>query len=168
MEMEVSMPHSLDPILSRTNSISRISTYFLKIHFIIDLPAALGFLKYLFSAGLPVKILKAFPPSILAKWPVHLNLLDLVTLTILSKRYKLWSSSLWSLLHSPFAFLLSPNIRLRILFSNTLSLHVRDHASNPYSTTGRVLIFHEKVTRKWNWKKSWHKAQWVVCKGICT
>ena len=38
---------------------------------------------------------------------------------------------LWSLLHSPFSSVLDTNIRLRILFSNTLSLHsslnVRDH-----------------------------------------
>ena len=38
----------------------------------------------------------------------------------------------------PFSILLSPNIRLRILFSFTLSmlssLNVRDHVSKPYST----------------------------------
>ena len=37
--------------------------------------------------------------------------------------------------HSPFSYLLCPNIRLRILFSNTLSLHsslnVRDHVLQP-------------------------------------
>ena len=63
----------------------------------------------------------------------HLNLLDLITLTILSERYKLLSSSLWTLLHSLFESLLDPNIHLRILFSNTLTLHsplnVRDLAS---------------------------------------
>jgi hypothetical protein len=43
---------------------------------------------------------------------------------------------------SPLSFssLMDPNIRLRILFSNTLilrsSLDVRDHVSEPYSTTG--------------------------------
>ena len=44
------------------------------------------------------------------------------------------------LLHSPFSSLLGPNTRLRILFSNTLnldfSLNVRDHVSQPFSTTG--------------------------------
>ena len=52
-----------------------------------------------------------------------ITLLDLITLTILGERYKLWSSSLWSLLHSTFSSLLGPNIRLRILFSNTPRLH---------------------------------------------
>ena len=42
------------------------------------------------SVGLPVKILKAYvPSSILATCPAHLNLVDLITLTILSERYKL-------------------------------------------------------------------------------
>ena len=61
------------------------------------------------------------------------NLLDLINLTVLGERYKLWSSLLWSLLHSPFSSLLGLNIRFGILISNTLSLrsslNVRDHAS---------------------------------------
>ena len=45
----------------------------------------------------------------------------------------------------PFSSLLGPNICLRILFSNTLSLYysslsVRDHISHPYSTTGNIII----------------------------
>ena len=84
----------------------------------------LGLPKDLLPIGIPVQILKAIlPSSILAAWTAHLNFLDLITLTILGKRYKLWSSSLWGLLHSLFSSLLGPNIRLRILFSNTLSLH---------------------------------------------
>ena len=43
-----------------------------------------------------------------------------------------------------FASLLGPNIRLRILFLNTLNLHsslnVRDHVSQPYSTTGNIIV----------------------------
>ena len=50
----------------------------------------LGFPKGLFPVGLPVKILKALlPSSILATYPAHLNLIDLITLTILGERYKL-------------------------------------------------------------------------------
>ena len=43
-----------------------------------------------FPVGLPVKILKTLLSfSILATSPAHLNLLDLITLTILGERYKL-------------------------------------------------------------------------------
>ena len=92
----------------------------------------LGLPKGLFPVVVPVKIFKKLlPPSILATWPSYLNLLDLLSLTMLGERYKLRSSSFWSLLHSPFTSFLGPNIRLRILFSNTLSLgsslNVRDH-----------------------------------------
>ena len=42
------------------------------------------------AVDLPVKILKAYlPSSILAKCPTHLNLIALITLTILGERYKL-------------------------------------------------------------------------------
>ena len=43
----------------------------------------LGLPKDLFPVGLPGRILKALlPPFIMATWPAHLNLLDLITLTI--------------------------------------------------------------------------------------
>ena len=49
-----------------------------------------GLPKGLFNVGLSVKILKAFLTSaILATCSAHLNLLDLITLTILGERYKL-------------------------------------------------------------------------------
>ena len=107
----------------------------------------LGLPKCIFPTDLPVKIIKPLlPSSILATWHAHLNLLDLITLTILGEWYQLWSSSLWNLLHSPFSFLLGPNIRFRILFSNTLSLdsslNVRDHVSQPYSTTGNIIVLY--------------------------
>jgi len=107
----------------------------------------LGLPKVLFPVGLSVKILKALlPSSLLGTWHAHLNLLDLITLTMLAKRYKPWSSSLWSLLYSPFVILLSSNIRLMNLFSNILSLcpslNVRDRASQQYSTTGNIIVLY--------------------------
>ena len=73
----------------------------------------------------------------------HLNLLDLITLIILGEQYELWSSSLWSLLRSSVLISLGPNI-CSGLFSNTLSLHSssneRDHVSQPYRTTGNIVV----------------------------
>ena len=77
-------------ILSRINPTTRIDTYLFKFHSNIAFHLCLGLLKGLFPVGLPVKILKALLPfSILATCPAHLNLLDLISLTILGERYKL-------------------------------------------------------------------------------
>ena len=62
------------------NPIPRIDTYLFKVHTNI---VRLGLPKGLFPVGLPVKILKALlPSSILAICLAHLNLLDLITLTL--------------------------------------------------------------------------------------
>jgi hypothetical protein len=61
----------------------------------------LGLPKSLFPIGLSVKMLEAvLPSSILNTFTAHLNLLELITQTILGKRFKLLSSSSWNLLHS--------------------------------------------------------------------
>ena len=148
MEPGGSLPHSQRPSnnRSRFNPFPRIDTYLFKI-LILSSHLRLGHSKSIFPVGVPLKMLKAVPPSsILATWSAHLNLLDLITLPILGERYKLWNSPLGSLLHSPFSSLLGPNICIRILFSNTLSLHsslnVRDHVSQPYSTTGNIIVLY--------------------------
>jgi hypothetical protein len=61
----------------------------------------------------------------------------LICLIISGDVYKLWSSPLCNLLHSPVtSSLLGPNIPLSTLFSNTpslcSSLNVRDQVSRPY------------------------------------
>ena len=70
----------------------------------------LGLPKSLFSVGFLVNMLKTpILFSILATWYVHHNLVDFLTLIILlSERYKLWSFSLWILLHCQFSSLQGP------------------------------------------------------------
>ena len=88
------------PILSRINSIPYTGIYFFKIHAnIVRLSTSRP--SDLFPVVLPVITLKALlPASVLATWPAPLNHVDVITLITLSERYKLWNSSLWSLLHS--------------------------------------------------------------------
>jgi hypothetical protein len=149
------MPHSQGPSNNpypepNQPNFSNWHQFFLRSILMLFSHLRLGLPKGIFLAGLPVKILKAcLRSSILATWPVHLSLLDLITLTILGERYKQWSYSLWSLLHFPFSSLLDPNIHLRILLSNTFclrfSLNVRDHASQPYSTTGNIIVSYTSI-----------------------
>jgi hypothetical protein len=76
-----------------------------------------------------------------------LILLDLIILIILNEDYKLFSSSLLNFLHPPVtSSLFDPNMLLSTLFSNALSLcstlNVRDHVSNPYRTTGKIIVLY--------------------------
>ena len=66
---------------------------------------------------------------------------------ILGDQYRSESSSLCSLLHFPVtSSLLGPKIFLSILFWKTLSLcsslDVRDQASRPYKTTGKITVLY--------------------------
>jgi hypothetical protein len=63
----------------------------------------------------------------------------------MGEEYRLWSSLLWSLLHSPVtSSLLGPNILLNTVFSNTLSLrsslNVNDQLTHPYKTTDKIIV----------------------------
>jgi len=71
----------------------------------------------------------------------------IIIIIIICEVYKLWSSSLCSLLQPPTtSSLLGQNILLSTLFANTFnlcsSLSVRDHVSHPYRTTGKIVILY--------------------------
>ena len=87
------------------------------------------------------------PSPIHATCPAQLIVLDLITQTILGEEYRSLSSSLYSFPHSLLiSSLLSPNIILYILFSNTLSLrsslNVSGQVSHPYKTTGKIIVLY--------------------------
>jgi hypothetical protein len=94
---------------------------YFEIHFNISLPSMSlsGGLKL---SGFYTKTLYAFLfAPIRAICPANLTVLDLMTRISLYEAYKLWRSSLCSLLQSPVtSFRLAPNIFISTLFSNTL------------------------------------------------
>jgi hypothetical protein len=74
---------------------------FPKINFNIILLSTPRSPKFPFPPGFLTKIFYEFISPMLATCPTHLILLDLITRINAGKAYKLWSSSLCSLLHPP-------------------------------------------------------------------
>ena len=144
-------------ILSHTNLL-RPPFYFLKKHFSIILPSTLMF----FPSGFHTKTL--YTSLLSPQCPIHLFLLDLVTWTLLGGHCRIFSSTLWSFLYSPFtSSLLGPqNILLYTLFSNTpslrFSLNVSYQVSHPYKTTRKRIVLYI-VSSRHGYKKN-------VCTGI--
>ena len=132
-------------ILGQPNPVHIPTSHLLEIHPNIIHPSTPRSPQWSLSLGFPSKTLYIpISSPIRATCPAHLILLEFITRSILSEGYRSFSSSLCNLLHSPVtSSLLTPNILLNTMFSNTLSSrNVTDQVSHPYKTKGKIIVLY--------------------------
>ena len=133
-------------ILGQPNPVYIPTSHLLEIHPNIIHPSTPRSPQWSLSLRFPHQDpIHSLSSPIRATCTAHLILLDFITRTILGEVYKAFSSSLCILLHSPVtSSLLGPNILLNNMFSNTLSFlsshNVNDQVSQPYKTTGKIIV----------------------------
>jgi hypothetical protein len=114
------------PILGQLHPVHNLPPYFPNIYSNVIFPSMPTSSEWSLTFTFSEQILHKFLISPMrATWAAYFVLIHLITLITFSEAFKLWSSSLCSLLQPPaISSLLGPNIHLSTLFPNTLSLCV--------------------------------------------
>ena len=132
------------PTLNQIGPVHTRTSQFLMIHLIIIFPHTPFSPKISFPPDFPTKTLSTpvlFP--ICATCPAHLILVDFITRKILVDQYRSLGFSLICFLSSHFTLsFLGPIILLYNLFSKSLGLRSSLSVSDPYETTGKIIVMY--------------------------